>query len=507
MKQQYLMGVDIGTTGVKACVFDLEGNVVGSAYQEYPCYYPKPTWVEQTPEDMVPATFSVLRLAIERSGVNNGDILALGMSTQGSVIALMDKDDNLIRPFVSWQDIRGGNAMIDKLCKEIPRKEFYRITGDPLGLLFSVTKLMWLNENEPENMKRCAHVLDQQDYFLRLFGADGYYTDTATASRNGMLDIDNLCWSEELHKIVGLPLSKRSEIIKEPGKILARVPKHIAEQTGLKEGTPVCLCSFDQNCNTFGSGGIKDGTAVMVMGTFGSCFVVSDKSVRDPQGVLVVKPNQGIGNYTIEACSNTCASSYRWYRDTFGDFEKLKAAENGRDPYDLINEQIATVPPGSNGVTFLNYLQGASGAKINDRARATFLGMTIGTTKADMARAVMEGICFEMNDIIKAEQAAGIQLNGIRLTGGAAKSPLWCQMLSDITKQPIYLLKSGETGCLGAALYAGVGVGVYQNCADASDRAVQLTSSYAPNPETFDAYDKAYQRFDDIYNALDGTIF
>ena len=336
---------------------------------------------------------------------------------------LMDKDDNLIRPFVSWQDIRGGNAMIDKLCKEIPRKEFYRITGDPLGLLFSVTKLMWLNENEPENMKRCAHVLDQQDYFLRLFGADGYYTDTATASRNGMLDIDDLCWSEELHKIVGLPLSKRSEIIKEPGKILAHVPKHIAEQTGLKEGTPVCLCSFDQNCNTFGSGGIKDGTAVMVMGTFGSCFVVSDKSVRDPQGVLVVKPNQGIGNYTIEACSNTCASSYRWYRDTFGDFEKLKAAENGRDPYDLINEQIATVPPGSNGVTFLNYLQGASGAKINDRARATFLGMTIGTTKADMARAVMEGICFEMNDIIKAEQAAGIQLNGIRLTGGAAKSP------------------------------------------------------------------------------------
>lgn len=504
---QYLIGIDIGTTGVKACVFDLEGNVMGSAYQEYPCYYPKPTWVEQSPDDMVPATFAVCKKAIESSGVNNTDILALGMSTQGSVIAMVDENDNLLRPFLSWQDIRGGQEMIDKLCKQLPREEFYGITGDPLGLLFSVTKLMWLKENEPENWEKCAHIVDQQDYFLKLFGADDYYTDTATASRNGMMDIDNLCWSQKIHDIVGLPLSKRSKIVREPGKVLGHVPEDIAKQTGLAAGTPVCICTFDQNCNTFGSGGVTDGTAVMVMGTFGSCFVVSDKSIRDPKGVLVVKPNHGVGNYTIEAFSNTCASSYRWYRDTFGDFEKAEAARTGRDPYDLINEQIASVPPGANGVTFLNYLQGASGAKINDRARGTFIGMTIGTTKAEMARAVMEGICFEMLDIVKAEQDAGIQLNGIRLTGGAAKSPVWCQMLADITKQPIYLLKSGETGCLGAALYAGIGVGVYKDCADASEKAVKLTHTYLPNPDNFAAYDEAYRRFDDVYNALDGSIF
>jgi len=505
---KYLVGIDAGTTGCKSCVFDERGNILGSAYQEYPCYYPKPSWVEQSPDDMVPAVFNTCKQAIEKSGVDKKDIIGLGMSTQGSVIAMMDKDDNLLRPFLSWQDIRGGQAAIDEVISHISREEFYKITGDPLGLLFSITKLLWLRQNEPENWEKCAHILDQQDYFLRLFGADGYYTDTATASRNGMMDIDNLCWSQELHDIIGLPLEKRSVIVKEPGKIMTHMPADIADKMGLPAGCPVAMCTFDQNCNTFGAGGVDDGIAIMVMGTFGSCFVVSDKSIRDPNGKLVVKPNHGVGNYTIEAFSNTCASSYRWYRDTFGDFEKAEAARQGRDAYDLINEQIATVPPGANGITFLSYLQGASGAKINDKARGTFIGMTIGTTKAEMARAVMEDICYEMYEIVLAEQKAGINLNGIRLTGGAAKSPLWCQMLADITKQPISVLKCGETGCLGAALYAGIGTGLYTDCHDAARKAVQLTKTYTPNPDNFQTYEKAFQRFCDVYDALEkGKIF
>ncbi|MEG2642762.1 MAG: FGGY-family carbohydrate kinase, partial [Eubacterium sp.] len=176
-------------------------------------------------------------------------------------------------------------------------------------------------------------------------------------------------------------------------------------------------------------------------------------------------------------------------------------------PYDIINEQIAGVPIGANGITFLPYLQGVSGAKLNDQARATFIGMSLGTTKADMARAVMEGICYEMYDIINAELEAGIHINGIRLTGGAAKSPLWSQMLADICKQPIHLLAASESGCLGAALYAGIGVGEYADAHEAADRAVQITDTYYPNPDNFEAYDKAYKRFNDMYDALNGKIF
>ena len=320
------------------------------------------------------------------------------------------------------------------------------------------------------------------------------------------MDIDNECWSKEMHDMLGIDLSKRAKIVKEPGKIVGHIGEEVSAKTGLPVGTPICMGAHDQNCCTFGAGAVDAGTAVLVMGTFGSCFVVSDESIRDPKGRLVVKGNHGCGNYTIEAFSNTAASSYRWYRDTFCDYEKEKAKELDVDPYELINEQIATSPIGANGVTFLSYLQGAGGARINGKARGTFVGMTLGTTKADMARAVMEGICYDMYDIIRAEEAAGIKIDKIRLAGGAAKSPLWCQMMADIFKHPIQILENGEAGCLGAALYAGVGVGVYKDCHEAA-KVARTTKEYTPNPENFAAYDAAYQKACDVYDALDKKVF
>ncbi len=345
-----------------------------------------------------------------------------------------------------------------------------------------------------------------QDYFLKQFGADDYYTDYSSASREGMMDVDNECWSKEMHDILGIDLSKRAKIVKEPGKVVGHIGKEVSEKSGLPVGTPICMGAHDQNCCTFGAGAVDDGTAVLVMGTFGSCFVVSDKSIRDPKERLVVKGNHGCGNFTIEAFSNTAASSYRWYRDTFCDYEKLMAKEQGEDPYDLINKQIATSPIGANGITFLSFLQGAGGARINGKARGTFVGMTLGTRKADMARAVMEGICYEMYDIIRAEEDSGIKIDKIRLAGGAAKSPLWCQMMADIFKHPIQILENGEAGCLGAALYAGVGVGAYKDCHEAA-KVARTTKEYTPNPDNYAAYDAAYKRFCDVYDALDKKIF
>ena len=203
----------------------------------------------------------------------------------------------------------------------------------------------------------------------------------------------------------------------------------------------------------------------------------------------------------------TSASAFRWYRDTLADLETAASRSLRRDPYDLITETISQIPPGAGGVTFLPYLQGASGARLNGNARGTFVGMTLGTTKAQMARAVLEGICFEMNDILLAQAAAGIEIGTIRLTGGAAKSPLWCQMLADVFQKPIELLQTSETGCLGAALYAGIGAGIYNDPADAVARAVKTTTRYEPQAFLADAYEEAFARFVDVYEALDGRVF
>lgn len=502
---KYLVGLDGGTTGCKTCIFDLNGNLMGSHYIEYGLVYPKPGQVEQLTEELLPNFYESIKKAIEKAAIDPTEIIAFGFSSQAGTIGLLDENGEMIRPWVSWLDIRGGE-MFDEMFEKMPRSAIYQQTGDPVGTAFTNTKYAWLSKYEPENVAKARWCVEMQEYFLKQFGADDYYTDLSSASRSGMMDIDKECWSEEMHEVCGIPVEKRAKIIGTPGMVVAHVSEEISELTGLPVGTPVCMGAHDQNCCTFGAGAVDAGTAVLVMGTFGSCFVVSDESIRDPKERLVVKGNHGCGNYTIEAFSATAASSYRWFRDVFCDYEKVKAEELGVDPYELINEQIATSPIGANGVTFLSYLQGAGGARINGNARGTFCGMTLSTNKADMARAVMEGICYDMYDIIRAEEAAGIDIGSIRLTGGAAKSPLWCQMMADIYKHPIQVLECGEAGCLGAALYAGVGVGAYKDVHEAAS-VVRILKEYTPNPENYEAYDAAYEKACELYDALDKKIF
>ena len=235
--------------------------------------------------------------------------------------------------------------------------------------------------------------------------------------------------------------------------------------------------------------------------------MVSDKPLRDPLSTLTVKPNHGVGNWTIEGFSATAASSFRWYRDVFADLEIAAGRALKRDPYDLITQAVSEVPPGSNGVTFLPHLQGAAGARPNPNAKGTFTGMTLATSKSDMARAVLEGIAFEMRDVLEAETVAGVDARSVRLVGGAAKSPVWCQLLADVFERPVELLQTSETGCLGAALYAGTAVGIYPDIAAAVDQAVTVTDRFEPDESAAAAYKKAFDRYQAVFDALSGTVF
>ena len=261
----------------------------------------------------------------------------------------------------------------------------------------------------------------------------------------------------------------------------------------------LCVGAMDQNCSTMGGGLVRDGSAVSVIGTYGAVYVASEKSVRDPERILIVKNNSGPENYTIEAASIASASCYRWFRDTLGPLEVAMAKEFGElgNAYHLLNRQIDSVAPGANGITFLPYLQGA-----DPYARGCFLGLSLGTTKAEMARAVMEGITLEMRDNFEAIRKMGIVVNEIRAVGGATNSAVWSQMQADMYKVPVSVLEVPETGCLGAALYAGVGLGVYKDLDEAVKRAVRVKARYEPNPDNFDCYDKAYVRFVCGYESL-----
>lgn len=502
----YLVGIDAGTTGCKSIVFDLEGNVLGQDYREYPCIYPGPGLVEQRYEDIIPPLEESCRVAVEASGVPPEEIRAVAFSSQAPLLALVDEAGDLIRPFLSWQDLRGA-PYIPQLREAYGAERFYRETGDPLGTNSAAPKWAWLRDNEPENWARTRWFLSEQEYLLKEWGAEGYWTDLSSASREGMLDVDAQEWSAPVHELIGIPLKQRATIAHEPGKVVGTIGPDLARRTGLAEGTLLCVGAHDQNCSTFGGGAVRGGDCVMVMGTFGSCYVVMDEPLRDPERKLVVKPNHGVGNWTIEAFSNTSASSFRWYRDTFCAGERFAGEVSGQDPYDIITSQVAASPIGANGVTFLPYLGGVSGARQNPSARANLNGMTLATTKADVARAVLEGICFEMKDILNAQAAAGIEAETIRLVGGAAKSPFWSQMLADIFQKPIEVLRTSEAGCLGAAMYAGVGAGLFGSCQEAADRSVAVIGRYDPDPSTKQTYEDAFKRFVDVYEALNGRVF
>ena len=506
---KYLVGIDEGTTGCKTCIFDFEGNIVGTDYREYPCYYPGPGMVEQKSEDITPALFASCKDAIKGSGIDPKEIVALGLSSQAGPVGLINEKGEMLRDWIGWQDVRAQKKECDEILSKISHDEYYNITGDPLGFTLEAARLIWLKNNEPEAYKGAWLICTMQDYFLKQFGADGYYTDLSSASRASSCDVNNNCWSKKMiEDVYEMRMDQRAELTTECGRVVGHIDEEHSKLTGLPVGCNICVGAHDQNCCTFGGGGVDDGTAVMVIGTFGSCFVVSDTPIRDPAKKLIVKGNHGVGNWTIEAFSNTAASSFRWYRDTFGDFEKEQGAKSGEDPYTIMtNAMDKESAPGSNGVTFLPFLQGAAGARGNANAKGTFLGMSLGTKKADMARSVLEGICFEMADIVYAEEAADIAVKAIRLTGGAAKSPFWCQMLADILQKPILLLQTSETGCLGAALYAGIGSGVYKDPHDAIGRAVKVTKQFDPNPANAAAYKEAYDRWVEAYDALNGRFY
>mgnify|MGYP000862962592 CR=1 FL=1 len=502
---KYLIGIDEGTTGCKTCIFEFDGTLVGSDYREYPCYYPKSGWVEQYGDEITSGLFASCNSAINKAKIDPKEIEAVALSTQGSVWGPLDKDGVLIRAFMGWQDTRGA-AYVDRMMKGeyIDPAELYQIAGYGPATVPALTKYLWFKDNEPELFAKTEYFASHQEYFLQRFGADDWFvTDTASASRTGVFDIDNNCWSEKIIvDALGLDINKFPKIVK-AGTVVGTINKHIAEMTGLAEGTKLCVGAMDQNCSTMGGGLVKGGSAVAVIGTYGSTYVAMDESVRDPNRTLIFKHNSGPENYTFEAASIASASSYRWYRDVFCDLEVAAGKVVGTDPYELINQQIDKVAPGANGISFLPYLQGAgSGPRSDNYARGCILNANLGTTKAEIARAVMEGITFEMRDNIDSIRRIGIELKDLRITGGGTKTPIWCQMQADIYKQTVSVLQTSETGCLGAAIYAGVGAGVYKDYEDAANKAVRIKEVYTPNPDNYEAYDRAYKRYVTAYESL-----
>ena len=502
---KYIVGIDEGTTGTKSVVFDLEGHMVGSAYIEYPSFYPKPGYVEQDVSLIRDAIFETCKQAIKKSGVAAENIMAVSMSSQGAACVLVDVNGDVVRNrMIGWQDLR-NTEVTDDIKANISDDEHYAIEGASIGA-FNTGVTVWVKKNEPELWKKVDRICTNHDFFLHELGAEGYYADVASTHRISMLDVDNNKWSDRLIKAYGFEDKKLPEVVAEPGKVVGEINAEISERTGLPIGCRICVGAQDVNCSSFGAGGTNGDISAMVCGTFGASYIAIDKPVRDPNKTIVVKGNQGMG-WQLEAFSHTSASAFRWFRDKLCPLEVATSKLMGVDPYSLMTEIAANSAPGANGVTALTCLQGSHGRQVNEATRGTFLGITLATEKADLAHAVLEGIVYEMKDILLMQEEFAGEIKTVRLSGGVTKSPMWCQMFADILNKPVELTEVTETGALGAAMYAGIGIGVYKDCEDAAKKCIRIKETYKPNPKAVIAYEEGFKRYMDAFNALNGTFY
>ncbi len=507
---KYIVGLDEGTTGCKACVFDFDGNILGSDYKEYPCIYikGKPSYVEQRADSITPALFDCVKAAISKSGIKKDSILAIGLSSQGAVIGMVDSKGLPLHNFISWQDGRGAE-MTDEMLNRISEREYYNITGWNINnSILPVAKHLWLQKHKPKLYEKTSRFVTNQEYFLKQFGADGWYVDSSSICREALGDVDNHDYSQRIFDLFNMDIGKRGKRVPN-GTVVGEVGTKVSELTGLPVGCKICVGAMDSDCSPFGCGLIRPNDTSIVMGTYGACFICSEKPIRDPNdSLLMVKSHtyfkNGPNTFTIEGGSPASASAYRWFRDNFGTLELETEKKTGVPAYELMAMQAKKSSPGANGVTFLPFLQGRMGGKNNPYAKGALIGMRMSTRREDMLRAVMEGICFEIKETLIAQTAANIHIGNIHLTGGAAKSPFWVQMQANIYQKPITVLETTENGCLGAAMFAGVGIGAYKDAYEAVERAVRKGKTYTPNLNLKDVYEDAYLQFESAYSGLLG---
>ena len=480
-------------------MFDPAGKQLASANREYGAVYPRPGWVEQDPELLIAQTMEACRAAVEGSKIKPGEIAAIGFSAQRSVTCPVDEHGKPVRWLLSWQDARTADQ-VETLRQLVGETEFYRASGLPLGTTWIITKLLWMREHEPELYRRTHRFVQNQDLVLAAFGADEYYTDIGCMAFYGTWDVARLAWNEPLLGKLGLS-EKQFGRPTPAGTQVGCIGASVAAKTGFAVGTPICVGAGDQNCSVVGMGAIRAGMGTVTLGTAGLAILCTQQPVAGFGGMMIT--NHALpGRWEIEGLSNAAASSLRWFRDVVGTAERQQEAAGGPDAYQALDALAAGAPPGSKGLLYLPYLATAATPRWNPDARGAFLGLSFSHGRGELTRAVMEGVVLEIRDIMEQWLQAGMNVDLLRIGGGATRSPLWCQIQADVYGRPVELLQCDNSTGLGSALLGGVGAGVFASIEEGVDAMVKPASLIEPAADRHQLYCALYQAYVKAYQGL-----
>ncbi len=483
----YLLAHDLGTSGDKATIFDLDGRLVASATTPYPTHYFNNNWAEQEPEDWWRAVVESSRRIV--AGIDPRLVKAIGFSGQMMGCVCVYARGMPLRPAILYCDQR-GTAEEARLLSKIGALEFYRITGHRASASYSAAKLMWVKEHEPEIYAKTAKMLHAKDFVnFRLTGV--MRSEYSDASGTNLLDLRALAWSQRLVGISGLDGDKLPELVPSTA-VIGELTSAAAKELGLAAGTPVVAGAGDGVCAGVGVGSVEPGMTYNYLGSSSWIATTSKEPIFDDSMRTFVWAHAVPGAYHPCGTTQTAGASYAWARNALGGF----------DDYETMNAGVLRSPPGARGLVFLPYLLGERTPRWNPEAKGAFIGITLGHDRDDMLRAVMEGITANLSVILGIFRAK-VEIPTITVIGGGAKGAVWRQVMADVYRaeilRPKYL---EEATSMGAAVIAGVGCGLFPDFSAAS-RFIEITERTIPNPANEPVYDTLRTLMDECYAALE----
>lgn len=492
-----LLGIDVGTTGLKAVLCEPDGMILGQASQEYPTAYPRPNWAEQDPEAWWRAAGAILPKIIAEAGADPRAIVGVGVSGQAPSLAPVDSRAAPLRPALLWLD-RRSEAECAWLCARVGEAAIAATNGGRIDPYYLAPKWLWLRDHEPDVYRQTRAVLQANGYLIhKLCGA--LCMDVSHGPLTLFFDSRRLCYAEELAGAMGLDLAQMPPL-RACAEVVGEVTHAAAAATGLAPGTPVIAGMCDGTAAAVEAGLLRRGQAAEMTGQSTVLLICSDEPYLGRELIPLV---HGVpGRYLVVGALAASGGSLRWFRDQLGEAERLAGPLLGVDPFDLLSQEAARSPAGANGLIFLPYMYGERSPIWDSAARGVFFGLSLATTKADLIRAIMEGAAFGLRHNAETAAAGGFPIVGLASVGGGARSAVWNQIKADVLQVPIRLPRSAIGAPLGDALAVGVATGIYPSFDAAVRRVVQIAREFTPDAALRPRYDALYGVYVGLYPAL-----
>ena len=489
----YILAHDLGTTGNKATLLAADsGTAIASIFEAYETSYPHPNWAEQDPADWQRAIYRCTQQLLAQSSVPPGAIAVVSFSGHMQGAVAVDRQGVPLRPAIIWADQRAV-AQADRIRRTCGEEAIYRLTGHRVSPAYTAAKLLWIRDNQPDLYRRIGKVLQAKDYAAFLLTGI-LATDYSDASGTQVFDLERRTWAQDVLAALELAEDLFPEVYPSTATI-GRVTQEAAAATGLLAGTPVVIGGGDGACATVGAGSVQEGDAYTYIGSSAWIALTTRQPILDPQRRTFTFAHLAPDLYFPIGTMQAAGGAYGWLGRLLGG--------EGEALYRTMDAQAAAVPAGAGGVLFLPYLLGERSPHWNPSARAAFVGMAMPHGRGELARAVLEGVAFNLRLVLDALRGQGVEIGAMRLIGGGARSGLWRQILADVFGLPILLpTLTAEATALGAAIAGGVGVGLFPDFRVAS-RLIPAAEAEEPDPARRLRYEAFYELFQQSYAALE----